>query len=464
MNREILNIVNKVLSEEITGKVKNLKNKIFENKDMKKQMCSECGGKMHEGECMECGNMYESDNHPRFGKKSFSKKRFRDDFNNEDDSEEIELNDYLNENIFKKLIDRLKGNHSKKIEKNEYDELTDEQAKRLYDNANKILNDELNTSSDQDPTSAFYRLKMAKDTIRELKKHFPHIINNDSEEIELDEKLYGKQYRIDKNKNGIVDREDLRMTRSKKTETKENEMYELHLDESTGEKFIFSESDMVDIIENIVLEEKSKKPKKGKNSDLPKSVTKDSQSKSKSENDKYIASVVKKMSTYLKDGSKGKYEMNPKHFPKGNGELEKMDKMAFEMSPDNEDFNYEIGGLNNPVSDGVQFDDDLMTKHYEGSSETGNAPGGNALKSDANTRFNEFRKKNTLHKLKNQSYKRVPTPVFNEKSGQGKGEGPKIKLESVNDTKVENKPTENKHIITEVEKIKNLMGYNQKTQ
>ena len=342
MNREILNIVNKVLSEEITGKVRNLKNKIFEDKGMKKQMCSECGGKMLEGECMECGNMYES---------------------------------------------------------------------------------------------------------------------------EIGETLKGGQKKIDKNKNNKIDSEDFKLLRKgKKSETKENEMYELHLDESTGEKFIFSESDMVDIIENIVLEEKSKKPKKGKNSDLPKSVTKDSQSKSKSENDKYIASVVKKMSTYLKDGSKGKYEMNPEHFPKGNGELEKMDKMAFEMSPDNEDFNYEIAGLNIPVSDGVQFDDDLMTKHYEGSSETGNAHGGNALKSDANTRFNEFRKKRTLDKLKNQSYKRVPTPVFNEKSGQGKGQGPKIKLESVNDTEVKNKPTENKHIITEVEKIKNLMGYNQKTQ
>ena len=71
------------------------------------------------------------------------------------------------------------------------------------------------------------------------KEHFPRINNDnndDSKEIELDEKLYGKQYRIDKNKNGIVDREDLRMTRSKKSETKENEMYELHLDESTGEK------------------------------------------------------------------------------------------------------------------------------------------------------------------------------------------------------------------------------------
>ena len=42
------------------------------------------------------------------------------------------------------------------------------------------------------------------------------------------------------------------------------------------------------------------------------------------ENDDYIKSVAKKMKEYLKDGSKGDYDMNPKHFPKGNGQLEKM--------------------------------------------------------------------------------------------------------------------------------------------
>jgi hypothetical protein len=40
------------------------------------------------------------------------------------------------------------------------------------------------------------------------------------------------------------------------------------------------------------------------------------------------------MKDYLKDGSKGDYDMNPKTFPKGNGELEKMKKMAFEVSDD----------------------------------------------------------------------------------------------------------------------------------
>ena len=45
-----------------------------------KGSCNECGGEMMEGECMECGNMYEGDiqelggmddGHPRFGKMKF---------------------------------------------------------------------------------------------------------------------------------------------------------------------------------------------------------------------------------------------------------------------------------------------------------------------------------------------------------------------------------------------------------
>ena len=160
------------------------------------------------------------------------------------------------------------------------------------------------------------------------------------------------------------------------------------------------------------------------------------------------------MKEYLKDGSKGDYEMNPKHFPKGNGELEEMEKMAFSLTDDNEDFNYEIAGLNIPVPDAIEFNDERMNKYYEGSSETGNAPGGNALESDANSRFNKMRKKQTLDKLKKQSYNKAPQPVFNEKSGQEKGEGIKIKLES----------TEDKKVLSDISKMKNLIGYNQKTQ
>ena len=212
---------------------------------------------------------------------------------------------------------------------------------------------------------------------------------------------------------------------------------------------LFTENEMVDIIEKIIKEDKLKDAKVATSN-----VLKSSLNKSGKDQGDYIEMVTKKMKEYLKTGSKGKYEMNPKHFPVGNGELEEMDKMAFSLTNDNEDFNYEIAGLNIPVPDAIEFNDERMNKYYEGSSETGNAVGGNALESKANSRFNKLRKKETLDKLKKQSYKKSPQPVFNEKSGQEKGEGIKIKLESV----------EEKQVLSEITKMKNLIGYNQKTQ
>ena len=214
-------------------------------------------------------------------------------------------------------------------------------------------------------------------------------------------------------------------------------------------KVYFTESEIIDIIENIVKEEK----KKGK-APSAQNILKSTLGQSKKENEENIKRVAKKMKEYLKDGSKGKYDPNPKYFPKGNGEIEKMEKMAFSLTDDNEDFNYEIAGLNIPVPDAIEFNNKRMDKYYEGSSETGNAPGGNAIESEANSRFNKMRKKQTLHKLKQQSYNKSPQPVFNEKSGQEKGKGINIKLES----------TEDKKTISEMEKIKNLIGYNRKTQ
>jgi len=97
-----------------------------------------------------------------------------------------------------------------------------------------------------------------------------------------------------------------------------------------------------------------------------------------------------------------------------------------------------------------------MDKLYTGDSTTGNKPGGNALESEANERFNKIRKKNPLKKLKDQSYKRVSSPVFNEKSGDEQGKGLNIKLESVE--KSQNLLNE------EFNRINELLKYNRKTQ
>lgn len=396
MNKEIFKIVNKVLSEELSGKVNHLKNKIFENKDMKKQVCSECGGKMMEGECMECGNMYENeiqelggmdDGHPRFGKKRFPKKMSDD---------EIEK--------------MLRGDDEVSFEDDDLENL----------------------------------------------KHIRKGLGRNRRDSELGESLKGNQKRIDKNKNNKIDAEDFKLLRKgKKKETKENEMYELHLDESTGEKFIFTENDMIDIIENIVLEEKNKKSKK---SDSAKSTTKNAQSKSKSENDKYVDSVVKKMKNYLKDGSKGEFETNPKHFPKGNGELGKMNKKAYMPSSAVEEYveNFTAAALENIDYDDIKPNEKWVEDNLVGSSRTGNNPKwANAVETEVGERRNKIRKDNLLGQIKKKAYNKAPQPV-NDEAGENADKASKIlmKLESVEDKKV----------ITEIEKMKNLIGYNQKTQ
>jgi hypothetical protein len=411
MNREILKIVNKVLSDKSSDRNKNVKHKIFETDNMKVKSCSECGGKMMEGECMECGSMYENeiqelggmdDGHPRFGKKRFPKKM---------DNDEIER--------------ILRGDEEEEID---------------IDFPTK-------------PGFVEKRMKLMK---RGGMNH---------RDTEMGEGLKGNQKRIDKNKNNKIDAEDFKLLRKGKyRENSENEMYELHLDESTGEKFIFTENDVINIIENIVLEEKSKKTKKSE-STKPKSkttaikLTKSNQDKSKKENDDYVNSVVKKMKDYLKDGSKGEYSMNPKHFPKGNGELAKMDKKAYIPSDAVEEYiaNFTAAGLENIDYDEIHPDEKWVTDNLVGSSRTGNNPDwANAVETPNNTKRNQIRKDNLLAKLKRKAYNKSPQPIVNDKSGEGLDKASKLmlKLES----------TEDKKVITDIQKIKNLFDYGKKTQ
>jgi len=360
MDRKILNIVNKVLSEEFDGKIKRAKRNLFESD----KMCSECGGMMKEGECSECGYMKEE------------------------------------------MGEELHGGQ-KKLDKNKNGRIDGEDFKLLR-----------------------------------RKK-------------EMKERLYGNQHRIDKNKNGKIDSEDFKMLRKEDTINKkfkakvEESKYSILID---GKNFIFEESEMVDIIENIVLEEKNKKTKRIPN------VTKDSQLKSKKENDDYIESVVKKMKDYLKDGSKGEYEMDAKHFPKGNGELAKMDKKAYIPSSAVEEYieNFTAAGLENLDYDEIHPNEKWVEDNLVGSSRTGNNPEwANAVETEVGERRNKIRKDNLLGKIKKKAYNKSPQPV-NDEAGENADKASKILM------KLESK--EDKVVISDIEKMKKLIGYNQKTQ
>ena len=427
MNREIMKIVNRVVSEEFSGRISNIKNQLFENEG---ETC-ECGGMMYEGECMECGNMYEGDiqelggmedGHPRFGNKRLPKKMSIED------------------------IERLlKGNEEEEMysddEESEWEEIEE---------------------------------------------------GEDSFDAELDEKLYGNQHKIDKNENGRIDRRDFEILRGKKTETKEGAKPDfLDLDDDGDKeesmksaaksskkvtkesKVYFTESEMIDIIENIVNEEK----KKGK-APSAQNILKSSLNLSKKENDDYIKSVAKKMKEYLKDGSKGEYEENPTDFPEGNYDLENRKEKIKKYTPSDavdeyiDAFSYP--GMTNLVYDEIKPNDKNIEKYLKGDRTTGNAElgeDGKALGNVVPSKVGEKFLKNYKENLYGQeqmtaSYKRQTQPVDqagdDTESGTLKSKRGKKTAQSVLDAVDES--VEDKKVILEMQKMKNIIGYNQKTQ
>jgi hypothetical protein len=211
---------------------------------------------------------------------------------------------------------------------------------------------------------------------------------------------------------------------------------------------------MMDIIEDIVLKEE-KNFSKGK---MPKGYGEYERSvkKSKKENDDYITSVSKKMKDYLKDGSKGDYETEPKRFPKGNGQLEKMKTKKYTMSDDGQEFldDYMRPGMENLVPDEINYDDKWVDDNIKGSSRTGNNPKwGNAEETELGERITKKRKEAKFHKAKMAAYRKSKQPVT-DSVGENSGKGVDIKLESFKQEK----------LVEEFSRMKNLISYDRTTQ
>ena len=476
MNKEIMKIVNKVLSEEMTDKMSDIKRRIFENKEM----CEQCGsGQMIENECNECGYMKEAqldelggmdDGHPRFGKKNFSKMTKRDldrmmMGSSDMDSDKFEPLDDVDMDLekFKPRRDRDMEFDFEEIDEEEVEEgneFSGELAKARKEGKKTFTVDgktypvkneselEEKWSNDVDVKKTGDHANKSIDQInKEIKK-----LKNKSEEYQKDGKKVPHKLRSELSQLYFAKRAK-KDDWSGKVAVGEQDVYELYMNESTGERIFFTENEVIDIIENIVLEEKNKKNSKTVDPTLKKSLN-----ASEKENGEYIESVVKKMKDYLKKGSKGSYEMNPKDFPRGNGEIEKMSKKAYIPSKSVDEYikNFTAAALENIDYDGINPDEEWVTDNIEGSSRTGNNPEwANAVETGVNKERNTIRKNNLLSKLKKKAYNKASQPV-NDVAGENADDASEIlmKLESV----------ENKKVLSEVQKMKNLIGYNQKTQ
>jgi len=238
-----------------------------------------------------------------------------------------------------------------------------------------------------------------------------------------------------------------------------------------------TENELIDLIEKLVVEQqvKDKAEKDNIQKKSPEGLKKTvkAQDASKKENDEYAKEVVKKMKDYVKAGSKGEYTESPDNFPESNYDIEKNPKVKKYMPSDAveeyiEYFSYP--GQTNIVYDEIKPEDDKIEKYLKGHRTTGNAEmdeEGNALGNVSPSKVGEKFMKNYKDNVygaeqMKASYKRQPQPV--ETAGESQNTG-HLKIDK--GSKVLNKLSESKEtkiVNEEMNKMKNLISYNRKTQ
>ena len=334
---------------------------------------------------------------------------------------------------------------------------------------------------------------------------------------ELEEKLYGGQKKLDKNDNGRIDSEDFKMLRKGKKSEMDEDLAGMHdvfgdvnlskipeEEKQEGGKFAkyyrnnplslkdkrkeddkedqedefdtmaesvksndvvynvtfgnenvsLTETEMVDLIEEIVKEETTK----SRGMDIYGKVSK----KEKDTNNDAMKSVKEKMSNYVKAGSKGKFEMNPKMFPKGNGELGEMKKMAYRPSDAVaeyiENFAY-APAMENLSPDEIGYNEEWVEDNIKGSARTGNSPKyANAVETELGEKIVKKHKDNLYKKEKDRSYNRVKQPV--DVAGHDKKSN---KLDDMFKKLGESKEDEKQKLVNEeMSRMKTLLSYTNK--
>lgn len=305
-----------------------------------------------------------------------------------------------------------------------------------------------------------------------------------SMKMNMNEKLHGRQKNIDKNHNGRIDAEDFRMLRKgSKRHMDETDMEEgnaftgalanakkHHRDEFEveGKKYHvkesvkLTESELINLIENLVNE---KETKGLKTLAKPKGMSEYERAFKGSgrENKDAISATNKKMKEYVKYGSEGDYESNPKDFPMSNGQIKHKNIKGFNMDNEGQEFidDYLRPGQENISYDEIHPNEEWMEKIIAGSSKTGNSDEyANSVKTDVNKKLVKKQKEHKLDILSKKAANKSPQPIFTTKdksAGYSDGDGVRVKNESTN-------PKQEKILNEEFNRISELMKYNRSTQ
>jgi len=223
-----------------------------------------------------------------------------------------------------------------------------------------------------------------------------------------------------------------------------------------------TEEELILMIEELVVEQKAKSKGMVQYDRVHK--------KDEDINQKANKESFKKMRDYVKAGSKGSFEENAKHFPKGNGELAKMDKKAYVPSEAVEEYvaDFAYPGQQNLTFDEIKPDDERIKKYLEGDSTTGNSSEyANAVETEVGKKFFKNYKDNAYGaEQKEASYKRQTQPVDVAGENKGAKSYKKTKGQKALDKLSENvEVQEKKGILSEeMVRMKEMIGYNKKLQ
>jgi len=530
-----------ILSETIDERVKNIEKNLYDEAPFQgkgefdyvqeddQEMCEQCGGsEVSEGECKECGYKNEGeimelggmeDGHPIFGDLNFSDmdsktrkklekymKGGKDD--EDDDFEEISFSDD-DEEEFEEIKEKLHGKQHR-LDKNKNGRLDREDFKMLrkqQDEEEQLYEVEFEKEVEEGETdesrefayAAMMAKKKGKDTF-EL----------DGETFDVKESYITEKWKGDVDVKQTGEYSDMsieelnsaiKKQKAKNDKTQESGKKVSHADRTkmsqlyfakrakqgwkgkgkakVKESILYTESDLLDLIESLVLEEKRKfkvtEPKGYREYERAHKAD-------KKENDDYLKSVAKKMTDYLKKSSDSgsKYEMKEtKKFPTENGGLKKGIRKKYTPSDAVDDYidAFSYPGQTNLVFDEIKPTEKNIEKYLKGHRTTGNAQvddDGNALGNVVPSETGEKFFKNFKDNLYGQeqmdaSYKRQPQPVDQAgeetergslKSKRGKKTSQSVlnKLEESIGEKSEKKLNE------EFGRMHELMGYNRKTQ
>jgi hypothetical protein len=230
-----------------------------------------------------------------------------------------------------------------------------------------------------------------------------------------------------------------------------------------------TESEVIELIERLVMEQN----KIAADADLKK-VSK----QNKNTNQESLKATKEKLEKWSKDGNVEGYTTEPKHFPKGNGEMKEMDKKAYKPSDAVEEYidAFAYPGQTNLVYDEIKPNDEWIEANLKGSSKTGNATkdkDGNDLGNAVSSELGEKMYKNFNDNVygaeqMNASYKRYPQPV--DQAGEGTEDGDlKLKKGSQKSEKIfkqlESKEDKKTNLMNEqISRMMNIVDYKQKTQ